>query len=172
MGQNRGSILGILALIIGIGALGIGGYNLFVQTTQTGQRIGNTWYKSVEGLFSCSPAYTYTTFSDLTIQFSIKSGESAYFSYNGYIFMRLTSPTTGPTSLEVYFSLDGQRLDFPHIEAQDYYDGSTYLRLPASLQYYNSTLTAGAHNITIVLYGNYNINGVMDSTLFVQTYSS
>ena len=56
--------------------------------------------------------------------------------------------------------------------AEDYYDGSTYLRLPASLQYFNSSLSPGVHNITIVLYGNYNINGVRDSTLFVQTYSS
>jgi len=56
--------------------------------------------------------------------------------------------------------------------AEDYYDGSTYLRLPASLQYFNSSLSPGVHNITIVLYGNYNINAVSESTLFVQTYSS
>lgn len=86
--------------------------------------------------------------------------------------MRLTSPNIGITNLEGYFSLDGRRLNFPHIEAQDYCDGSTYLRLPASLQYFNSTLSPGTHNITIVLYGNYNINGVVDSTLFLQTYSS
>lgn len=172
MVQKRGSGLAILALIVGIGAIGLGGYNFYVQTTQTVEEIGNTWYKSEPDFFTCMPAYDYKTFSDLTIQFNIKSGESAYFSYNCWIFMRLTSPDTGITFLKVYFSLDGRRLESPHIEAQDYYDGSTYLRLPASLQYFNSSLSPGVHNITIVLYGNYNINGVRDSTLFLQTYSS
>ncbi len=172
MVQKGGSVLAILALIVGIVAIGIGGYNIYVQTTQTIDEIGNTWYKSEPNLFTCSPAYAYKTFSDLTIQFNISSGESAYFSYNGWIFMRLTSPTTGITALAVYFSLDGRRLESPHIEAQDYYDGVTYLKFPASLQYFNSSLSPGVHNITIVIYGNYNINGVRDSTLFVQTYYS
>jgi len=179
MAQKRGSGLAILALIVGIGAIGLGGYNFYVQTTQTVEEptqtveeIGNTWYKSEPDFFNCMPAYTYKTFSDLTIQFNISSGESAYFSYNGWIFMRLTSPDTGLTYLRVYFSLDGRRLESPHIRAQDYYDGINYLMLPASLQYFNSSLSPGVHNITIVLYGNYNINAVSDSTLFVQTYSS
>ena len=172
MAKKGGSGLAILALIVGIGAIGIGGYNFYVQTTQPVEEIGNTWYKSEPDFFTCMPAYSYKTFSDLTIQFTVRPGESAYFSYNCWIFMRLNSPDTGPTSLEVYFSLDGRRLESPHIEAQDYYDGSTYLKLPASLQYFNSSLSPGAHNITIVLNGNFNINGVRDSTLFVQTYSS
>ena len=172
MVKQSGSGLAILALIVGIGSIGFGGYNFYVQTTQTVEEIGDTWYKSEPIFFTCTPAYSYMTFSDLTIQFNIRSGESAYFSYNGWIFMRLTSPTTGVTSLDVYFSLDGRRLDSPHIRAQDYYDGSTFLRLPASLQYFNSSLSPGVHNITIVLYGNYNLNGVIESTLFVQTYSS
>lgn len=179
MAQKRGSGLAILALIVGIGAIGLGGYNFYVQTTQTVEEItqtveeiGNTWYKSEPDLFTCSIANTYTTFSDLTIQFNISSGESAYFSYNGWIFMRLNSPDTGLIYLRVYFSLDGQRLESPHIRAQDYYDGSTYIMLPASLQYFNSSLSPGVHNITIVLYGNFHINGVRESTLFVQTYSS
>ena len=172
MVQKGGSVLAMLALIVGIGAIGIGGYNIYVQTTQTVEEIGNTWYKSEPGFFTSTPTYSFMTFSDLTIQFNIRSGDSVYISYNGWIFMRLTSPTTGVTYLDIYFSLDGRRLEFPHIEAQDYYDGSTYLKLPASLQYFNSSLSPGVHNITIILYGNYNLNGVLDSTLFVQTYSS
>ena len=179
MVQKRGSVLAILALIVGIGAIGLGGYNIYVQTTQTVEEptqtveeIGNTWYKSEPDFFTCIPAYSYRTFSDLTIQFNVKSGESVYISYNGWIFMRLNSPDTGMTFLKIYFSLDGRRLESPHIEAQDYYDGSTYLKLPASFQYFNSSLSPGGHNITIVLFGNFNINAVSESTLFVQTYSS
>ena len=86
--------------------------------------------------------------------------------------MRLDSPNTGLIYLRVYFSLDGQRLESPHIRAQDYYDGSTYIFLPASLQYFNSSFSPGGHTITIVLYGNFEFNGVRESTLFVQTYSS
>ena len=172
MVQKRGSGLAILALIVGIVAIGLGGYNFYVQTTQTVEEIGNTWYKSEPDFFTCTIANTYTTFSDLTIQFNINAGESAYFSYNGWIFMRLNSPDTGLVYLRVYFSLDGQRLESPHIRAQDYYDGIHYLNRPASLQYFNSSLSPGVHNITIVLYGNYEFNGVRESTLFVQTYSS
>ena len=179
MAKKRGSGLAILALLVGIVAIGIGGYNFYVQTTQTVEEptqtveeIGNTWYKSEPDYFRCSIANTYKTFSDLTVQFNISSGESAYFSYNGWIFMRLNSPTQGLIYLRVYFSLDGQRLESPHIRAQDYYDGSTYIHLPASLQHFNSSLSPGVHNITIVLYGNFEFNGVRESTLFVQTYSS
>ena len=172
MTRKSGSGLAVFALILGFVAIGIGGYNFYTQLISDGDEIGNTWYDSEPDFFTVMPAYSYVTFTDLTIDFSIKSGESVYISYNGYIFMRLNSPNTGPTSIEIYFSLDGQRLESPHIEAQDYYDGSTYLRFPASFQYYNSSLNPGDHTITIVLYGSFNINGVFDSTLFVQTFPS
>jgi hypothetical protein len=172
MARKGGSGLAVFSLIIGLIAVGIGGYNFYIQIRSDGDEIGNTWYKSEPDFFTVMPANTYVTFNDLTIQFNINSGESVYICYTSYIFMRLNSPDTGPTSIEIYYSLDGQRLESPHVKAQDYYDGSTYLRFPASLQYFNTSLTPGDHNVTIVLYGSFNINGVLESTLFVQTFPS
>lgn len=93
----------VFALILGILAIGIGGYNFYTQIISDGDEIGNTWYDSEPDFFTVMPAYTYVTFTDLTIDFSIKSGD---------------------------------------------------------------------HTITIVLYGSFNINGVFESTLFVQTFPS
>ena len=59
MAKKGGSGLAILALIVGIVAIGLGGYNFYVQTTQTVEEIGNTWYKSEPDYFRCSIANTF-----------------------------------------------------------------------------------------------------------------
>lgn len=177
MATKGGSVLGALALIIAIGALGFELYNLYlISPSEVENEIGGTWYNSEPDLFKASPEDTYVTFSDLTIQFNINTGELVYISYNGWIFLTVSMPYDGLTSLKVYFSLDGVQLESPHIEAQDYHDGINDIHVPASLQYFNSTLSPGLHNVTIVLYGSAiesiltEYNGVRESTLFVQTY--
>lgn len=173
MVKKGGSALAILALIIGVGAIGIGGYNIIVQTTQKEVEIGNTWFRLNSTYFTTEPTSTYITFSGLAIQFNIKSGQSAYFRYNGYSNLRLTGP--GVTWIEVYFSLDGRRIDSPFIEKRVYYDAGMVgspVRDALSLQYFNSTLSTGTHEITIVIRGNSDLNAIMESTLFVQTHSS
>lgn len=173
MAQKGGSTLAILALIVGIGAMGIGGYNIYVQTTQPAGEIGNTWFKLNSTYFTTDPTGTYITISGLAIQFNIISGQSAYFLYNGYVSLRL--PGAGVTWIEVYFSLDGRRIKSPYIEKTIYYDpemvGSPF-RDDLSLQYFNSTLTPGTHEISIIIRGNSDLNAIQESTLFVQTYSS
>lgn len=173
MVKKGGSALAILALIIGIGAIGIGGYNIYVQTTEKEDEIGNVWFKLNSTYFPTDPTGTYLTFSGLTIQFNIISGQSAYFRYTGRSSLRLPGP--GVTWIEVYFSLDGRRIDPPHIEKSVYYDLGMVgapVRDALSLQYFNSTLTPGTHEITIVIRGNSDLNAILESTLFVQTHSS
>jgi len=173
MVQKGGSALAIIALLIGIGAIGIGGYNYYVQTTQTVEKIGNTWFKLNSTYLPTDPTSTYITFNGLTIQFNIISGQSAYFLYNGYVSLRLTG--AGYTWIEVYFSLDGHRINSPCIEKSIYYDTEVVgasIRDDLSLQHFNSTLTPGTHEITIVIRGNSNLNAIRESTLFVQTYPS
>jgi len=173
MVQKGSSVIAILALIVGIGAIGMGGYNFYVQTIKTEDAIGNSWFKLNSTYVPTDPTSTYITFSGLTIQFNIISGQSAYFLYNGYVSLRLTG--AGYTWIEVYFSLDGHRINSPNIEKSIYYDAEVVgasIRDDLSLQYSNSTLTPGIHEITIVIRGNSDLNAIRESTLFVQTYSS
>ncbi|MFX1391734.1 MAG: hypothetical protein ACFE9Z_16850 [Promethearchaeota archaeon] len=174
MAKKNGSALAILALIIGIGAIGIGGYNIYyVQTNEPSETIGNTWYRANSTYYPTDPTGNYIPISGLTIEFNIISGQSAYFLYNGIVSLRL--PGEGFAWVEVYFSLDGSRITSPFTEVLIHYDaymiGSPY-RDSVSLQYSDSALGPGTHEITIIIRGNSNLNAITESTLFVQTYSS
>ena len=180
MAAKGGKVLGVLAIIIAIGALGFELYNIYLAPSlESEKEIGGTWYNSEPDFFSAYPDETFVFFNDLSILFNLNTGESVYISYNGLIFLTVATPLSGFLTLDIYFSLDGVRLESPNIKTEYDHDGFTDQLLPASLQYFNSTLPAGNHNITIVLWGivvegvfETKYNGVRESTLFVQTYSS
>ncbi|MFX0059902.1 MAG: hypothetical protein ACFE85_18335 [Candidatus Hodarchaeota archaeon] len=166
---KAGSILGIIALILGATAIGLQGFNYLIINPRQKEQ---TWYAHEPDYYRCNPDNTFIPFNDLNITFEIKPGQSAYFLYNGWSHLDLDYD--GFSILEIYYSIDGIRIDTPYFRERLWYKyseiGGTSILKCASLQYLNSSLSAGTHNVSIILYANFDFNGVRESTLMVRTF--
>ncbi len=168
MSNSKG--LSILALIIGISSLGLGIYTFVfppvqVQVVETDFGVQNTWFKYDPTIYGTNPINTDLIIYPLTINFTVNSGESVYFLFNAWAgaFGSLIS------ILQIYFVLDGVIKvppDYPEVTfGSDNVDQYGSITLQVA-----KTITAGAHNITISIKGNYVSNGISESTLIVQTF--
>ena len=175
MAKKGGSAIGVLALLIAVGALGLEVYNTYISPPQldAGEELGGTWTASNVDYFRTNLLNTDLEFSNLNITFEVKTGQTTYFLYSGRVQLDLTYD--GLTELKIYFSIDGYKIDEPFIWERFWYSfsdiGGTSMLRTVSLQYVNSTLLAGVHNVTIILNGNFGFNGVQQSSLYVQTYT-
>ncbi|MFX1407406.1 MAG: hypothetical protein ACFFBW_10640 [Promethearchaeota archaeon] len=166
--MSNGKGLGILALLVGLSGLGLGVYTLIVpQAPIVDNNFGiqNTWFNYNQTGYATDPPGVDIVIDDLTINFTVNSGESVYFLFNTYAI--LTGGT--PPAIRFNFVLDGLKKGPP-----------TYPELIFSIdsgtQYNSVTLqiatiiSAGSHNITVCITGTSSSNGILYSTLIVQTY--
>jgi len=170
MGKT-GSILAVLALILAGTAIGLLTYNLLFVGPDEKER---SWYKHEPDYFRTNPINIDIPFDALNLSFDVLSGQSLYFLYTGSSHLDLNYD--GFTILYIYFLIDGIRISEPYIRQRIWYKysetGGTSFLDSVSFQYVNNTLSPGTHNVTIVLYGNYDFNGVHDSSILVQTLNS
>jgi len=171
---GKGStVLGVIALILGAGGLGLGGLAWIsvsrVETQVAAFSEQSTWYKYNETTFRCDPIQTYITFTGLTIEFELGPNESVYFSFTSRAH---TEQNIGAWSkILVLFRVDGiSRLD-PSAEVGAYNLGLTTHSM-IFLQDVRDDLSPGVHNVTIVIRGDPASNYVWKSSLFVQKFPS
>lgn len=74
--MGKGStVLGVIGLILGAGALGLGGFAwlsvLNVETQVDSFSEQTTWYRYNETFLVCNPPSTFITFSGLMIEFEL-----------------------------------------------------------------------------------------------------
>jgi len=175
MAKKGGSALAVLALLIAIGTLGLQVYHIYINPPQieTGEENGATWTASYTNYFRTNLLNTDMVIPNLNVTFEVETGQWVYFLYTGRAFLDLTYD--GFSELKIYFSIDGYRIDDPYIWERFWYSfsdiGGTSILRSTSLQYVNSTLLAGVHNVSIILNGNFGFNGVSESCLYVQTYT-
>ena len=163
--MERSSGLAILALLIAIGALGIGVYQLIAPAAPA-VGIRNTWYKFDYASRNTNPISTVIIIDQLTIDFTVGSGESVYFFFNTW-----ATVDAGVNSyIQLNFVLDGVVLSGPTYPWWVFRTTGTSIEAPISLQMSLDTVSAGAHNVTISIYGNGVDNEIFSSTLLVQTY--
>lgn len=163
--MERSSGLAILALLIAIGALGIGVYQVIAPAAPPeGSGIRNTWYKFDYASRYTNPTTTLIIIDQLTIDFTVSSGESVYCLFNTWA----TVDTGG--FIQFNFILDGVYLSGPTHPWWVLRATGSSIEAPVSLQISLDTVLAGAHNMTISIYGNDVDNEIFSSTLLVQTY--
>ena len=168
--MGKGStVLGVIALILGAGGLGLGGLAWIsvsrVETQVANLSEQNTWYRYNETTFRCDPIQTYITFTGLTIEFELGPNESVYFSFTSRAH---TEQNIGVWSkILVLFRVDGiSRLD-PSAEVGAYNLGLTTHSM-IHLQDVRDDLSPGVHNVTIDIRGDPAANYIFKSSLFVQ----
>ena len=170
MGKT-GSILAVFALILAGTAIGLQAYNLLIVGPDEQE---HSWYKHELVYFRANPINTFIPFDALTLSFEVFSGQSVYFLYTGR--SQLDLDYDGFTQLYIYFSIDGIRISTTYLWQRFWYKyseiGGTSFLDSVSFQYVNNALSPGTHNVTIVIYGTFEFNGVHDSSILVQTLNS
>ena len=162
--------LAAFALIIAIGALGLGIYQVFFVSapTSTGSGISNTWSDFHFASVDTDPVFTPVHVDELLINFTVNPGESALFLFSTYA----TVQAGAPSYIKFSFALDGVVLEGP-LHPQWYLTTlSTRIEAPVSFHHVLETISAGAHNVSIFIVGNNINNDIFCSTLLVQTIIS
>lgn len=168
MAKGRG--LAVLALFIGISGLGLGLYSVFYPQVQNGgiseSGIQKTWFK-----YDSWPHFTYPIYTDkhidaLTINFTINEGESVYYFLSTHAYVISGSIS----SIVINFVLDGVLLSSPEYPDAIFSSNNAASSGAVTLQMATNNISAGLHNITISIRGNFQNNAIDESTLLVQTY--
>lgn len=167
MSSSKG--LSVFALIIGIIGLGLAGYTFFlvlpIQTVKEQTSVQNMWSTSYNGP-SIDVYNVDTIIPNLSVEATVYSGESLHVLYNTNVFMDCDGAIE---ILFVYVSLNGQKVGESATNFGANHDHNIWGQL--SLQYSNSTISAGIYNISIIAFSTdpSNPNNLYDMTLLAFT---
>lgn len=163
----KSSGLALAALIMAIGALGIGIYQIvLIVAPPIESGIKHTWYDFHYAAVPTNPATTTITVDQLTIDFTVSSGEYVYFLFNTW-----ADVAAGANQyIQINFVLDGVQLSGPTYPYWVIRTTASRIEVPISCQLSLDTVTPGAHNVTINIFGSDINNDIFSSTLLVQTY--
>ncbi|MFX1379751.1 MAG: hypothetical protein ACFFA4_11740 [Promethearchaeota archaeon] len=156
MGKG-GIILGIIGLLLGASGLGFG-LILFIDQ---GKR--DFWY-DYEATIYTPPYAEFKTVPDLFVIIGLDSPAIVHL-----LFTTSTRILPDPVSFAdmiFYFWIDGVRLTEPFTRAGPYEGDATYQYYPVTLQY-SQTLSAGIHNISVVVFSETAGNNMRHSSLAI-----
>lgn len=154
---KSGALLGIIGILLGAGGLTFGVLSWF----SVGQvPVKNTWYDHIDySSLSSSGA----NLNGLSISMTLNAGEMLYVSFSGELKCE--------GMLDVfYIQIDGISTTGYDKKTRDGFAGYEYF--PLSIQYFNATVAAGAHTITVWADTDDSGSGVYDCALFVQTLTA
>ena len=168
MGKSS-SIIAVLALIISIGATGFIIYDNIVVSPPTSPA-ENQWYDSSVSVFYMQASEAWGTITSISIDFDVSLGQNVYFSFMTEIQF---DDSSNPSSyVQIQFEVDGNIWSFPRIYVRRYNIVSPHgLRMSASLQHYNTTMSPGTHSITLVYKGDSTADSIRPCSLFIQTFN-
>jgi len=166
---GKGStILGLMGLILGAGALGLGTFAWLTTTSLESQAVNYneqmTWFKYNGSVFNSNPPFIYKWFIGLTVEFEMGQNESVLFSFMSRAH---TEPVSGWSQISVYFRIDGIILVNPNAVVGKY-NGAHKANFMMNLQTVRHNLSPGVHNVSVFVYGTSSANYIWESTLFVQ----
>lgn len=169
--MGRKGLIGLTIVAMIIGALGLGLSVFMYMQTQFGTSDENPEGVVLEIIYKYDDTGTsgipgdYVILNNLNITFNIGSGQAIYFLYTG------TGAAYSSETIGVYFVLDGKILLAPSVGFQNP-SGSGILTHIASLslQYSNTTLSEGLHEITIAFYESGGPCSISSSILYGEIY--
>jgi len=151
---KSGAVLGIIGILLGAGGLAFGVLSWF----SVGQvPVKSTWHDHIEW---SSLSTTGANLNGLSISMTLNAGEILYVSFTG------TLECSGMLDM-FYVRIDNKSTTGYDKVTRDSIVGWEYF--PLSIQYFNATVAAGAHTITIWAITDDPGSSVDDCSLFVQT---
>jgi hypothetical protein len=172
MGVNRPA-LPILGILLAVSGLVLGAFT-FISVSRIDSQVStyfaqNSWYRYNATIYNTNPTGTYLTFDGLTVEFELEQGESVYFSFTCRAHVE-PIPTFW-SRVYVFFRVDGIFSSNPGAEV-GMYNGAYMENYMIHLQDVRDDLSAGVHNVTVVIWGDSTGNYIWISTLFVQKVST
>lgn len=161
----KGKGLVIFALIVGISGLGLGVISLTLPPEQN-NGIQKTWFVYDSGVHYTNPTYTDIYINAITINFTVKSGESVY----GLFITHATLVDIGVATIIFKFVLDGYVISSPVSPETEFSSNNQEMSGSVTLQMATDTILPGFHTATISIQGNFLNNAIEESTLLIQTY--
>ena len=163
------SIIAVIALIIGLGVGGFIIYDNYIASPPTSPA-ENQWYDFSANVLYMQASEAWGNIASISIDFNVSSGQNVYFSFIVEINF---DDSSNPTSyVQIQFEVDGIMWSQPRIFVRRYNIASAHgLRMSASLQHYNTTMTSGTHTVTLVYKGSSTADSVRPCSLFVQTFN-
>ena len=160
MGKG-GIILGLIALLLGAGGLGLGFISFINQPTN---------YYSYYGTdFTPSPAMVYIPIPTLEIVFEIGGPMSLHLLFT--CSARCYNDSVSYSDLFFYFMINGeQQTDMPWARTGGYESNTNYEYSTVSLQHYFTLTTPGVYNITVVILSERGGNHIRQASLWIQSY--
>ncbi|MFW9901896.1 MAG: hypothetical protein ACFFDY_11550 [Candidatus Thorarchaeota archaeon] len=175
--MSKSSGLAVLALIIALGALGIGVYQIFFVSAPPVDESGvvNTWHNLLLNTIDVNSSYE--PIDQLNTSIEVNSGEWVYVSFAGNA--KLDPIDTLRHSLILYFAVDGdlQTPGFVYEEILDNAAEDDVEWIPISFYAIFKDLDPGTYVISIYVAVIYNtcpaqiggVNSFMGSSLLIQT---
>ena len=164
--MGKGSGLAVVALILALGGLGIGGYMLITNMTTPG--VHRSYYDERTTNYTSGSEDTWYDIPDISINFQVDAGESVHF-----LFTCRANLVASSGLVYMHFVLNVD--DFRVVQSQatvGHNEGATIntISFSVALQFTNTTMSAGVH--TVVVEHMRECSGFIDNcALFVQTYS-
>jgi len=166
-----GVIFGTIALIISLIVAGLFIFDKFtVSSPVPPPPEENQWYDTNNIAFFMAPGEAWGSLVGINIDFEVGAGQKVYFLFiTDIIFDNSSIPNS---YVEIHFEVDGIRWNKPTIYVKRFAVASPGgIRLSASVQHYNSTMTEGLHYISLMFRGSNVNDAIWDSSLFVQTFN-
>jgi len=158
----------VLALLIGVGGLGLSGYTLFFALPQK-SGIQNVWYDSNLSTTSFDVVGINVIIPNLSIIATVKPGESLHVIFNAEVILDLDG---GPEYLRVFVSLNSLLIGTPNAYVGGW-PQSTPLILyeDITLHYSNLSISPGLYNVGMMAESQdaSNPNSISKMTLLVFT---
>ncbi|MFX1467310.1 MAG: hypothetical protein ACFFB8_01500 [Promethearchaeota archaeon] len=168
----KGSALGIIALLIGIGGLGFGIYSYFtvnqdIHIIKTDSNIHHTYFDNRTATYTSPGEDIWYEIANISITFQVEPGESVYFLFTCRAV--LSTPTGGNFFMSFQLKIDGVAIIPSGTTVGLVAPTDTGYSYSVTLQYADSSLTAGPHNVIVITYRT--CDGYMDNCfLLVQTF--
>ena len=167
---KSGSILGIIAILLGAGGLGFGfmtwNTQNNMQATLTAQ---DTWSQYDGDSFTVSPLYTYLQIPNMSIVFDLATTASINILFTCSV---VIYPNPSDYSgISFYFNVDGIRLLQPKVDIGSYEGSSAFDFFSAALQHSIPSISSGTHNITLIVYSEATSNFVRFCSLTIQSFT-
>jgi len=169
MGKG-GSILGIIAILLGAGGLGFGfmtwNNQISMQANLTAQDI---WFQYDGDTFTVNPAYAYLHVPNMSIVFDLSTTASIHI-----LFICSAAVYPEPTEyagISFYFSVNGIRLLEPRVDVGPYEGTSTIEYSSVALQHFIPSVSPGTYNISVMVYSAETINFIRLCSLTIQSFA-
>ena len=157
---NGGVILGLIALLLSASGLTFG------LITWIDQGKTDFWYDYKEATYT-PPALDYYIVPDLYLIIELNAPATVHMIFTTST--RVLPNPAGIVDMKFYFWIDGERLFDPFTRAGPYQGDATYQYYPVTLQH-SLTLSAGIHNISIVVFSEEASNFMRHSGLAITRY--